>query len=112
MRIAALIIGLIWAGFWTWFGLASGISEGLDVIGVIIHTSMPGLFFFITIAVAWKRGVVGGILLIFLGLVVAIGYPLMVVGKFPATTIVAVLITMALPPLMSGALFWKASWKQ
>jgi hypothetical protein len=112
MRIAALIIGLIWAGFWTWFGLASGISEGLDVIGIIIHAIMPGLFFFTTIAVAWKRGVVGGILLIFLGLVVAIGYPLMVVGKFPATTIVAVLITMALPPLMSGALFWKASWKQ
>jgi hypothetical protein len=33
----ARIIALIWAGWWTLFGLLSGLGEGLDVIGVIRH---------------------------------------------------------------------------
>ncbi len=109
MRIGALIIGLVWAGFWTWFGLASGVSEGLDVIGVIIHTSIPGLLFLGTIAVAWKWGLVGGVLLILEGLIVAVGYPLMVSGKFSFSTVFFVLLTMALPPLILGVLLYKAS---
>lgn len=109
MRIGALIVALGWAVFWTWFGLASGISEGLNVIGVIIHTSVPGLVFLGTVALAWKWGLVGGIMLILEGIIIAIGYPLMVGGRFPFETILFILLTMALPPFVSGVLLVKAS---
>jgi hypothetical protein len=109
MRISALILASAWAVFWTWFGLASGISEGLDAIGVIIHTSLPGLVFLGTAALAWRRGRVGGIILVLEGIVTAIGYPLMVGGRFPFETVLFVLCTMALPPLILGVLLVKAS---
>ncbi len=50
----------------------------------------------------WERA--GGVLMIIVGLVVAVGYPLTFGRRFPATTSIFVELTMALPPLLVGIL--------
>ena len=54
MRYTARVIALLWAGWWTFFGLASGIGEGLDILGTLIHTAMPGLFFLFIAIIPWR----------------------------------------------------------
>ena len=34
---------VLWAAFWTWFGLASGLGDRLSVRGVLLHAAAPGL---------------------------------------------------------------------
>lgn len=109
MRYTARGLALIWAGFWVFFGVASGLSEGLNALAIFIHTLVPGLIFLVFALVAWKWELLGGIVLVFAGIAVAIGYPIMVAGRFPLMTIVFVLLTMALPPLIAGILHL-ASW--
>lgn len=114
MRYLALAVALLWAGFWIFFGLASGLGEGLDPVGVVIHTAVPGLAFLVPAAVAWRWSAAGGALMVVLGVVILIGYPMDVGGRFPIQTIVFVLLTMALPPLVAGTLFlldWRA-WRK
>ena len=66
MRYIARVLALIWAGWWTFFGVACGLSEGVSPAGFCftLHFS----------------------------------------------TIIFVLLTMALPPLAASFLFL-ASWK-
>ncbi len=99
-RILALALALGWAGFWTWFGLASGIGERLTPLGVLIHALVPGGLFLASVAVAWRWGKPGAYLLLLEGLLIAIVYPLL----FPARFLPFVLPTMALPPLVAGIL--------
>lgn len=110
-RYSARTLGLLWTGWWTFFGLASGLGEGLDPVGVVVHTTMPGLIFLVTVIVAWRWEAIGSILLILEGVLVALAYPVMTSGRMPVATIVFVLLTMALPPLVSGVL-WLASWRR
>lgn len=103
-RWAARLIALAWAGWWIFFGLASGIGEGLDWEGVLIHTAVPGLVFLVlALLPLWREGV-GGALLILTGLLVAVWYPVMVYGRFPLSTIIFVLLLMALPPFLTGGM--------
>lgn len=111
MRHISRALALLWAGWWTFFGLASGLVEGLSPIGVFIHTAVPGLVFLASVAVAWRWEAIGAVLLLAEGLLVLIGYPLMVHGRFPLSTITLVLLTMAVPPLAAGSLFF-ASWRK
>jgi hypothetical protein len=102
MRYAGLTLALLWAGFWSYFGLASGIGEKLTPVGVFLHTAMPGLIFLATAAIAWRWEQAGSILLLVEGMIVLIGYPIMFHSRFPRQTIIFVLLTMALPPLLAG----------
>jgi hypothetical protein len=110
MRYLARALALLWAGWWVFFGLASGIGEGGTPAYVLLHTAVPGLVFLISAIVAWRWEAVGGVILMLEGVLVLIGYPI-VFGRFPLTTIVFVLLTMALPPLVAGFLFL-ADWRR
>jgi hypothetical protein len=101
---AAWTIILLVTGFWRWFGIASAASEGLGAGNWVAHILGPGGTLLATAAIAWRWPSAGGVLLILEGLVVAIGYPMMVSGRFPVTTIVFVLLTMAVPPMVAGGL--------
>lgn len=101
-----LILGLVWAGWWIFFGIASGIVEGLDFVGVLIHTALPGLIFLASVMVAWRWKAIGGIVLIVEGLSILIALPIAFTG-FPLLTIV---LAMGLPPLIAGVLF-VLSWR-
>ena len=102
---AAHAILILWAGFWTWFGLASGIGEDLDPLGILMHTTLPGLLFVGITLLAWRWERVGGPTLIVVGLALALIYPLSIGGWrvfYPF-----ILATMVLPPVVAGLLLWR-----
>jgi hypothetical protein len=103
-RPAAWTIILLVTGFWLWFGIASAASEDLGAGNWVAHVVGPGAILLATAAIAWRWPVAGAALLVLEGLVVAVGYPLMVNDRFPLTTIVFVLLTMAAPPIVAGVL--------
>ena len=105
---SARILAMLWAAFWTWFGLASGIAEGLSPAGVLVHNAVPGLFFVLLLLVAWRWEPVGGILLVLAGLFIAVAYPL--AFRKPLGITIPTLLTMALPPLLGGILFLEHWW--
>ena len=45
LRDTARMVGGLWVLFWAWFGLASGLGEGMDLPGVLVHATVPGLAF-------------------------------------------------------------------
>ena len=110
-KYIARIIALVWAGWWVFFGLASGIGEGLDPIGVVIHTAVPGLIFLVLAIIAWLRQDIGGALLVLAGLVIMVIYPLMARGSLSISTILVAMALLALPPLIAGGLCL-ACWRQ
>lgn len=101
----ARVLALLWGGWWTFFGIASAFAEDLDLIGILIHTSVPGLIFLASAALAWRWEAIGGVILLIEAAIVCVGYPVLVAGRFPLSTITFVLLTMGLPPLAAGVLF-------
>lgn len=102
-------MAILWAAFWTWFGLASGLAEKLSPAGVLVHTAAPGLAFVVLLVVSWRWELPGGILLVLAGVAVAVVYPMMF-RRMPTATVVFVILTMALPPILAGILFLLHWW--
>lgn len=98
------VIAVVWSGFWALFGLLSALGERLDTLGVLFHMIVPGFVFLITVIIAWSYEKVGGIVLIVEGFVVGIAYPLLF-SAMATSTVIFVLLTMALPPVLAGFLF-------
>jgi hypothetical protein len=90
--------------FWLWFGTASAIGERLGVINVLLHLLLPGGAFLLLACIAWRWRRLGATLLIVAGLAIAVAYPLTAGRRFPASTIVMVILTMAMPPVAAGVL--------
>jgi hypothetical protein len=90
--------------FWLWFGTASAVSERLGVINTVIHLLLPGGAFLLIAAIAWRWRRLGAALLIVAGLAMAVAYPLTIGRRFPESTIVMVILTMAAPPFAAGVL--------
>jgi hypothetical protein len=103
LRYAGRGIGLAWAMFWTMFGLASGIGEGMNVLGVLLHMAFPGLAFLASVAVAWKWEAPGGVLLLAEGVLVLLLYALLFT-TMAFRSVIFIYSAMALPPLVAGAL--------
>ena len=96
-------LAAVWAGFWIWLGLASGIAEGMSLAGIAIHTAVPGLLFLLIAAIAWEWQLTGGILLVAISLVVGVSYPLLFHNR-PIAMQLSTAATLALPPLAAGLL--------
>ena len=109
MRYCAGVVALVWAAFWSFFGLASGIGEGLSPMAVLVHTTLPGLIFVASAVAAWRTHLIGAVVLLIEGLVILIGYSVMTYHNFPSSTIVFVILTMALPPIFASFLFISSS---
>jgi hypothetical protein len=67
VRMILLIIVLLAGLFWTWFGVASGIAEGLNNWGTLFHSLMPGVLLLLAAFLAIRWPAMGGILLIAVG---------------------------------------------
>ena len=106
MRSIARGLALLWAGWWTFFGLASGIGEKAGLLGVLIHTTVPGLIFLITVLIAWRWEPVGGILLILEGL-----WAIFFFKQRSLAAFFFMLGTITLPPLSAGFLLL-ISWRK
>jgi hypothetical protein len=97
-RQVAKVLALAWGGWWTFFGLASGIGERLGPLGVVVHTLVPGGVFLATALLACRRERAGAVLLLSEALIAAayagLGRPY---SGF-------LLLTLALPPFAAGLL--------
>ncbi len=104
LRSLGRALTLLWGLIWALFGLLSGLGEGMDVVGTVVHVTVPGLIFLATALLAWRYEKLGAAVLLAEGCIVAISYPL-VFRAMSASTVIFVLLTMALPPLIAGLLF-------
>ena len=99
-----LMLALIWGLWWTVFMLMSGTPKnGLGGIIMNMPNAIPGFIFLISIFVAWKFPLSGGIILVIEGLSVLIIYPI-IAHKFSISTIIFVMLTLGLPPIIGGSL--------
>jgi hypothetical protein len=89
-------LGVVWALWWTVFGLLSGIGEGAGLLAVVMHTIMPGLIFLLAAALAWRWKPWGTIPLIVLGAWAMLAYDF---GRD-----LGGLATLSLPPIVAGGL--------
>ena len=106
----ARVLAVIWGSFWALFGLLSGLGESTEPLGVLFHMTVPGFVFLATVIVAWSHEKTGGMVLMVEGLLVGVAYPLMF-SAMATSTIVFVLLAMALPPVVAGVLFMLDSRK-
>ncbi len=96
----ARILALAWAGFWLWFGVASGMQLHLSWPRVALY-GWVGFVFLALALIAWFRPKLGAVLLVLTGFLLAGLHPIYYVEQ-PRNTKLFVLATFALPPLLSG----------
>ena len=105
IRYIARALAMIWAGWWMYLGVASAFVEGLNLVEVLVRTTLPGLVFLVSAVIAWRWEAIGGVALVVESLLIFIAYPVMTYGSLPLSTVVFMLLTMGLPPLVAGSLF-------
>lgn len=111
LRYAARLISLIWAGWWVLFGLASGIGEGVGILGTLGYMALPGLVFLGATVLAWLWEGIGTFVLIVMGFLICAGYWLVLSSSgVPRSMITSMLLTTGMPPLAAGGLFIVGRW--
>ncbi|MBM3735825.1 MAG: hypothetical protein FJW39_08575 [Acidobacteria bacterium] len=101
--MARLISG-VWAFFWTWFGMASGIAEGAGIPGTLVHMA-PGLLFTALVWTAWRHETAGGLALLMASFLVFVYYPFLAGPHLATHVAVASVLLLGLPPLIAGMMF-------
>jgi hypothetical protein len=111
LRYLALSLGVLWAGWWTFFAVASEMGE---VIGRGRPISLVPVTFVLallgSVVVAWRWPTVGGVLFAALGLFLCWA-SLFYFHNPPATTCF-LLLTLALPPFLAGLLLLSDGWRR
>jgi hypothetical protein len=97
IQLTARALALLWAGFWTFFCVASAISEPEGLVAGLMH-QLPAVVFVAVVALAWRYELIGGILLI------AIAAVAFVFFRVYAQALVTGLVLLG-PPCLSGVLF-------
>ena len=105
-RKAAWILAIVAIVFWLWFGIGSAMVEEGGWFNWLMHILIPGGLFFIAALIAVRWQVVGGVLLTIMGVIaVALSLVGFLRSAFAPTTMIMMLLTLSLPPLLSGILF-------
>jgi len=100
----ALTLAVVWGVWWTVLGLVSGLGEGLDALGVVMHTVVPGGICLVLALFAIFRSRSGAWLLLGAGAVLAIGYPFLARPQFGWDVVAVMELTLAAPPIIAGVL--------
>lgn len=108
-RYTARLIALIWAGCWLYVALSSVAGLGLNSGGVFVTICFCA-FFLGSVAVAWHWEAVGGVILMVEGLLILSVYPIWMSGRLPVKFIIFAMLTMAVPALVAGFLFFISWW--
>lgn len=110
-RLAARILSILWAGFWTFFGIAQGFAEPSSNpwTYVVVYSCIVFLLIVPTV-LAWRREVLGGWLLVgsgtLVGTVALVG--ILIGGDIDAAPAVATVLAFPLPAVLAGYLFLRA----
>jgi hypothetical protein len=105
-RSTARVLMIIAIVFWLWFGIGSAYVERAGPVNWLIHILAPGGIFVLSTLVAWRWPGIGGTLLVLEG-IVALGFIVRAFlwGRFTASTLTLMCLTLGLPPLAAGILF-------
>jgi hypothetical protein len=104
LRSFARILLVLWAAYWIWFAAMAGLGDQVGAGQFALQVGLMALVVGGSTLIAWRWEAPGTFLLLLEGLVAAVGYPILVFGRFPLNTIVFVLATLAMPPLLAGLL--------
>jgi len=109
-RPTARILMVIAVVFWLWFGVGSAYVERAGPVNWLMHVLVPGGIFILSTLVAWRWPGIGGTLLVLEG-IAALGFigRAFLQGRFTASTLTLMCLTLGLPPLAAGILF--LNWK-
>jgi hypothetical protein len=106
LRRTALVLVVIAIVFWLWFGIGSVIVTQGTAFDWFMHLMMPGGIFIFSALIAWRWFRLGGIILILEGLLALIFVIIAFVsGNYDLSTFILMILTLCLPPLVSGILF-------
>jgi len=111
LRSTARSLSLVWAFWWIFFASANAVGERFSQQAVLIFAFF--LLIFLGSAIIpqlWEP--TGGIILLLEGLILLVGFPLLTYNQLPFSTIILVMLTLALPPLVAGLLFLAADWQK
>jgi len=100
LRWIAWVILIIWAAFWIYFGVGSGIAEisSLGFMALIMHLIMP-VAILIILYISWRWPAIGGILLL-----LGVGFAWFAFNLNDPKRIIVALV-LALPGAVAGVLF-------
>ena len=102
LRYGARALAVLWAVWWTVFVWATVASEGFSRTGAIVALCLSVIFLG-SAGAAWRWERLGSLLLLVEGLMVLISYSQVAHG-LPQSTVVLVIVTLALPPLLAAFL--------
>ncbi len=111
MRSLAKSLALVWALWWIFFGVAYAVGQKFSQQAILVLLVFP-LFFLGSAMLPRFSQRTGATVLSLEGLIILIGYPWITYGKVPLPAIAAVLLMLALPPLISGFLLLAAGWRK
>lgn len=111
-RSAARVLMVVATAFWVWFGVGSAYVERGGSLNWLMHIMVPAGVFILSALAAWRWEGIGGGLLMLEG-IAALAFILYAFfrGKFTASTLILMGLTLGLPPLAAGLLFL-VSWQQ
>jgi hypothetical protein len=105
MRYLAMLVALLWASWWLyWGGLSVMLLPDLGTGGVAIRI-IPGVLFLLATLSAWRNEDLCGFLLVGAGLAILIGFPTAMPHWYPSNATVFVMAAGGIPPACAGALF-------
>lgn len=109
LRRLGLGIGFIWVSLWTIFIAASAWGEGFgpitsEAVTASVILTLGVLALWVGLAIAWKREVAGGALMLVAGHMAMMGYILAAAGRITAEGITITVLTLGAPPLVAGLL--------
>jgi len=107
-RSVALILMIVATVFWLWFGIGSAYVERMGVMNWVMHIVVPGGAFVLSTLLALRQPRIGGALLAAEGLLALffVWRNMAASGAYPVSTVVLMVLTLALPPLAAGVLFY------
>lgn len=109
LRRGGLALATAVSLFWIWFGVASGLGEGLSAADTVLHAMVPGGVMALVLLAAWRWPLAGGALLAAAG--IAAGFLFGWWARFPAGTRMLMALTLVAPPVVAGAMLIAARLK-
>ena len=111
LSYTARLIVLAWAISWLVTSFKSVAAVGFNFTGVSV-AALYSIFFLGSTFLAWRWEGFGGPVLIAEGLLIAIFYPLLVVGRVSLKFVLYLELTMAVPAIVAGILFCISWWEK
>ena len=111
VQLVARFLVSAWVLWWTFFAVATLMSDHGPVAAKAFRFGEVALFFWGSLLVAWRWPVIGSLLLILEGLAVCACFPAGLLRATPASA-AFLIATLASPPLIAGVLLTYSYWRK